>query len=75
VGSGVAAPLPGVIKSIAVAPGEEVSPGQELLIIEAMKMDNVIRAGRQGVIEVVHVAEGHRVAHGQLMLEYRVQAQ
>jgi len=69
--SDVTAPLPGVIKSIAVRPGQQVSPGQELLVIEAMKMDNVIRAGRAGVVEVVHVAEGHRVAHGQLMVEYR----
>ena len=70
-GSGVTAPLPGVIKSIAVRPGQQVSPGQELLVIEAMKMDNVIRAGRAGVVEMVHVAEGHRVAHGQLMVEYQ----
>jgi biotin carboxyl carrier protein len=70
-GSSVVAPLPGVIKSIAVRPGQQVSPGQELLVIEAMKMDNVIRAGRQGVVEAVHVAEGHRVAHGQIMMKYQ----
>lgn len=66
----VAAPLPGVIKSIAVQPGQQVGPGDELLVIEAMKMDNVIRATREGVIDVVHVAEGYRVAHGDPMLEY-----
>jgi len=70
-GRAVAAPLPGVVKSIAVRPGQGVVAGEVLLVIEAMKMDNVIRASRQGVVDAVHVAEGHRVAHGQTMLEYR----
>jgi biotin carboxyl carrier protein len=70
-GKTVTAPLPGVIKSLSVQPGQQVTPGATLLVIEAMKMDNVIRASREGVVETIHVAEGHRVAHGQPMLEYR----
>lgn len=70
-GATVTAPLPGVIKSIAVRQGQQVSPGDPLFVIEAMKMDNVIRATRQGVVQIIHVAEGHRVAHGEPMLEYR----
>jgi biotin carboxyl carrier protein len=54
------APLPGEIKSIAVRAGQLVEVGDELLVIEAMKMDNVIRAPRAGSIGAVHVAEGHR---------------
>jgi biotin carboxyl carrier protein len=69
-GLAVAAPLPGVVKSIAVRPGQHVGPGDKLLVIEAMKMDNVIRASRQGVVDAIHVAEGHRVAHGDVMIEY-----
>jgi biotin carboxyl carrier protein len=67
----VAAPLPGTIKSIVIRPGQEVSAGDELLVIEAMKMDNVIRASRPGIIDTVHVREGRQVAHGELILEYR----
>jgi biotin carboxyl carrier protein len=67
----VAAPLPGVVKSIAVQPGQRVEPGDVLLVIEAMKMDNVVRAPRQGVVHAVRVAEGHRVAHGDVMIEFR----
>jgi biotin carboxyl carrier protein len=67
----VTAPLPGVIKSVAARAGQRVAMGDELLVIEAMKMDNVIRAPREGIIEIVHVTEGHRVAHGQPMLDYR----
>jgi biotin carboxyl carrier protein len=65
------APLPGVIKSIAVRPGQQVGIGDELLIIEAMKMDNIIRAACQGVVGTIHITEGHRVAHGEPMLEIR----
>jgi oxaloacetate decarboxylase alpha subunit len=67
----VTAPLPGVIKSILIQPGQRVAQGDHLLVIEAMKMNNVIRAPREGVIERVHVAEGHRVAHGDPMVKYR----
>jgi biotin carboxyl carrier protein len=67
----VTAPLPGTIKSIAVQPGQEVAAGDELLVIEAMKMDNVIRASKTGVIDTVYVGAGRQVAHGELMLEYR----
>ena len=70
-GKTVMAPLPGVIKQVAVRPGQKVTPGVTLLVIEAMKMDNIIRASREGVVETIHVAEGHRVAHGQPMLDFR----
>jgi biotin carboxyl carrier protein len=66
----VHAPLPGVVKSIAVRPGQGVAPNDLLLVIEAMKMDNVIRAQRHGVVGTVHVAEGRQVGYGELLLEF-----
>jgi 3-methylcrotonyl-CoA carboxylase alpha subunit len=69
-GNRVTAPLPGVIKSIAVRPGHRVSTGDELLVIDAMKMDNVIRASREATVETIHVTEGHQVAYGELLLDY-----
>lgn len=65
----VKAPLPGVIKSIAVRPGQRVASNDELFVIEAMKMDNVIRAQRGGTIGTIHVAEGRQVAYGEHLLE------
>jgi len=65
----VTAPLPGTIKAIAVRPGQHVTRGDELLIIEAMKMDNVIRAPREGTIGAIHVAEGRRIAYGAPLLD------
>ena len=44
-------PMPGLIVSVAVAEGEPVKAGQELAVLEAMKMENVLRAERDGVIE------------------------
>jgi glutaconyl-CoA decarboxylase len=63
------APLPGVVKSIAVRPGQRVAGDDALLVIEAMKMDNVIRAPRAGTIGTVYVAEGRQVAYGEPLLE------
>lgn len=69
-GSTVAAPLPGVIKSIAVRAGQQIAPDDELLVIEAMKMDNVIRATRAGTVGAIHVTEGRQVAYGEILLNF-----
>jgi biotin carboxyl carrier protein len=66
----VTTPLPGVVKAIPVRPGQQVSVNDELVIIEAMKMDNVIRAQRAGTIGTVFVTEGRQVAHGEPLLDY-----
>ena len=62
------APLPGTIMSIAVAPGARVERGQELLVLEAMKMKNTIRAPQAGVVAEVLVRDGQTVRHGDLLL-------
>jgi biotin carboxyl carrier protein len=67
----ISAPLPGVIKRIVVRPGQQVASGEELLVIEAMKMDNIIRASREGTIGAIYAAEGRQVAHGERLLEYQ----
>jgi biotin carboxyl carrier protein len=69
-GRAVTAPLPGVIESVDVHPGEAVVAGQPLCVIEAMKMKNVIRAPRPGEIARVHVAPGQHVRHNEALLEY-----
>ncbi|MCB2210221.1 biotin/lipoyl-binding protein [bacterium] len=64
------APLPGVIVAIAVKPGDKVSTGQELCTLEAMKMKNAIRSGRDGVIATVEVDVGQQVNHGQVLMTF-----
>jgi biotin carboxyl carrier protein len=66
----VLAPLPGVIVAISVRPGDVVEHGQELCIIEAMKMKNVIRASRAGTIGAVYVTLNQHVKHHDALLEF-----
>jgi biotin carboxyl carrier protein len=52
------APMPGAVVSVGVSPGDKVAAGDSMMIIESMKMETVIRAGRDGVVEEVHYAAG-----------------
>lgn len=65
----VKAPIPGHIKRLFVAPGQTIEAGQPLLILEAMKMENEIRAPRAGTIASVHVVAGQGVTLGELLVE------
>ncbi len=60
----IKAPLPGTIVSISVNVGDRIAHGQELCVLEAMKMNNPIRANRAGVIRKILVAVGDQVQHG-----------
>ncbi|MGC9347264.1 MAG: biotin/lipoyl-containing protein [Anaerolineae bacterium] len=63
-GEEITAPLPGTIVSISVAEGDSVEPGQELCVLEAMKMNNPIKSTRSGVVEEISVSVGEQVQHG-----------
>ncbi|MGI5835340.1 MAG: biotin/lipoyl-containing protein [Chloroflexota bacterium] len=63
-GETVTAPLPGKVLSVAVKPGDVVKPGDELCVIEAMKMGNSIKAQRAGTIKDVLVSPGQSVGFG-----------
>jgi len=67
----ITAPIPGTILDVLVTPGSEVQYGQELCILEAMKMKNSIRSTREGIIEEVLVAKGDQVNHGQLLMRFK----
>lgn len=64
----VTSPLPGVIKEIKVKEGEEVKQGVCVAILEAMKMDNEIYAGTDGVVLKVHVSPGQQVLEGETLV-------
>jgi biotin carboxyl carrier protein len=66
----VRAPIPGVILSIQVKVGDAVKTGQELCVLEAMKMKNAIRANRNGVIAAIHVLPGQTVQHGHALMDF-----
>jgi biotin carboxyl carrier protein len=56
--------MPGIVRDVRVAPGDEVTAGQPLLILEAMKMENEIRAALDGRVKTVHVAADTTVNKG-----------
>ena len=66
----VRAPIPGVIISIAVQPSSQVTVGQELCVLEAMKMRNSIRATRSGEIIKVNITPGQHVRHNDVLMEF-----
>jgi len=66
-----AAPMPGVILEVNVKPGDTVTRGQQVAILDAMKMHNVIGAARAGTIAEVYVAAGQSVDHGTPILKFK----
>jgi pyruvate carboxylase len=66
----VAAPMPGVVASVSVQAGAEVSEGDLLLTIEAMKMETGLHADRDGVVKAVHVSAGGQIDAKDLLIEY-----
>lgn len=65
----VRAPIPGVINKITVQVGDMVAIGQELCVVEAMKMNNVIRTTRAGTIKTIPITTGQHVRHGDVLIE------
>jgi len=63
-------PMPGLLIRVAVGEGDEVKAGEELAVVEAMKMENVLRAERDGVVRTVHAAAGDSLAVDQSILEF-----
>ena len=63
-------PMPGLVVQIAVTRGQEVKAGETLAIVEAMKMENVLRAERDGMVKAVNAKEGDSLAVDAVILEF-----
>ena len=63
-------PMPGLLQSLAVEPGERVDSGDELAIVQAMKMENILRAARAGRVTKLHAKAGDTLSVGQIILEF-----
>jgi len=66
----VTSPMPGLVVSVAVEPGQEVKAGEALMVVEAMKMENVLRAEVDGVIKMIACEAGASVAADELLIEF-----
>lgn len=65
----VISPMPGAIKSVSAKPGMMVTEGQELCVMEAMKMQNSLLAGKTGKVKAVHCKPGDTVDEGAILVE------
>jgi propionyl-CoA carboxylase alpha chain len=63
-------PMPGFLSSVAVEEGQRVKAGEALAVVEAMKMENVLRAERDGAVARLHAAPGDSLAVDQIILEF-----
>ena len=63
-------PMPGLLSSLAVTQGQEVKAGEPLAVVEAMKMENVLRAERDGRVARIRAAPGDSLAVDQVILEF-----
>lgn len=68
-GGGLTAPMPGVVTRVLAAAGDDVTKGQPLVAIEAMKMEHLIRAPRDGKVKSVPAQVGAMVQSGQVLAE------
>ena len=62
--------MPGLIVRVSVAPGEQVQAGQGLVVMEAMKMENELRAHAAGTVKTVLVEAGKAVEKGTVLVEF-----
>jgi acetyl-CoA/propionyl-CoA carboxylase biotin carboxyl carrier protein len=65
----VKAPMPGTVLSVRVREGEQVEPGQVVVVLEAMKMENTVAAPGAGTVAKVHVAAGQQVQRNETLIE------
>jgi propionyl-CoA carboxylase alpha chain len=68
---GPTSPMPGTVQSVHVSIGQEVSAGDRLVVVEAMKMEHVIRASGDAVVARVLVEAGQAVAAGKVLVEFK----
>jgi propionyl-CoA carboxylase alpha chain len=69
-GKALLCPMPGLVRSIAVAEGQEVKAGETLAVVEAMKMENVLRAERDGTVKTIKVKPGDSLAVDAVIMEF-----
>jgi biotin carboxyl carrier protein len=63
--------IPGTILDILVQEGQHVMRGEEVLILDAMKMQNRLKSSVNGIVKTIHVGRGEKVSKGSLLIEFK----
>ena len=68
--SEVKAPMPGLVLSLSVTEGQEIKKGDNLLILEAMKMENMLKSTTEGIVKKIFVNKGDKVEKNQVLIAF-----
>ena len=66
----IKAPMPGLILDILVTVGDEITKGNQLMVLEAMKMENVLKAPGDGIVKSIEVVKGQSVEKNQILINF-----
>lgn len=66
----IKAPMPGLVLSISVKEGDEIQKGDNLLILEAMKMENILKSSTDGLVKKILVKQGDKVEKNQILIQF-----
>lgn len=66
----IKAPMPGLVLNVLVAEGDEIKKGDNLLVLEAMKMENMIKSPTDGIIKKLEIKQGDKVEKNQLLVSF-----
>lgn len=66
----IKAPMPGLVLSVLVSAGDEVKKGDNLLVLEAMKMENMIKSPTDGLVKKVTIQQGEKVEKNEILIEF-----
>jgi biotin carboxyl carrier protein len=67
----IKAPMPGLVLKIMVEEGDEVKKGDNLLVLEAMKMENILKSTTDGIIKKIHVSQGDKIEKNTVLLQFQ----
>lgn len=66
----IKAPMPGMVLNVMVENGQEIKKGDPILVLEAMKMENILKSPSDGIVKKIHVAKGDKVEKNQIMVNF-----
>lgn len=67
----IKAPMPGLVLNVVIEEGAEIKKGDNLLILEAMKMENIIKSSTDGIVKKVLIKQGDKVEKNQMLIQFR----